>query len=55
MVQNPAYVVIDSYHQSRPEEATDGSFHQSTSPGTLCKDLVWRYPFKAYRIHTIAG
>ena len=43
---NPAYVAMESYHQSRPEEATDGSFHQPLSPGTLRKDLVWYYLLK---------
>ena len=37
---NPAYVAMESYHQSRTEEATDESFHQPLSADTLCKDLV---------------
>ena len=40
MYCNPAYVAMESYHQSRPEEATDESFHQPLFPGTLRKGLV---------------
>ena len=38
MYCNPSYVLMESYHQSKLEEATVGSFHQPASPDTLHKD-----------------
>ena len=55
MSRNPAYVAMESYHQSRPEEATDGSFHQPLSADTLCKDLVWCYSFKDFKLEILAS
>ena len=39
MSHNPAYVAMESSHQSKPQ-ATDKSFHQPAPPDALHKNLV---------------